>query len=49
MLSRACSEWLSDCVDHPLKARMSFPPALRNPSKLNSAKRLDIDLIVSVL
>ena len=27
---------------------MSFPPALRNPSKLNNAKRLDIDLIVGL-
>ena len=26
---------------------MSFPPSLRNPGKLNSKKRLDIDLIVS--
>jgi hypothetical protein len=26
---------------------MSFPPSIRNPCKLNSKKRLDIDVIVS--
>ena len=30
-------------------SRMSFPPPLRNPCKLNSKKKLDIDLIVSLL
>jgi hypothetical protein len=43
----ACLQWvLIVGSGGKLTNRMSFPPALRNPAKLNAKKMLDIDLIV---
>lgn len=44
----ACLQWVNLELNQ-LTNRMSFPPMLRNPAKLNNKKRLDIDLIVSFL